>query len=90
MPKPSATPAAIPELTLEWIPLGMRTKMDRSRVRISLVQWQLLPLPQRQTLARLSVDPTTSDAEFVQALQRFLADAGAAPARAEDASRKPG
>lgn len=88
MPKPSAPPA-IPELTLEWIPPGMRTKMDQSRVRISLAQWQLLPMPQRETLARLSVDATTGDAEFVLTLQRFLADAGAAPARAENASRKP-
>ena len=89
MPKPSATPPAIPELTLEWIPRGMRTKMDRSKVRISLAQWQLLPMPQRETLARLSVDTSIGNAEFVLTLQRCLADAGAAPARAEDASRKP-
>ena len=88
MQKPSPAVPAIEELTLEWIPLAMRTKMDQAHVRISLAQWQLLAMPQRELLASMSADPAAGTAEFVQALQGCLAAAGADPARAADPSRK--
>lgn len=88
MQKPSPAVPAIEELTLEWIPPAMRTKMDQAHVRISLAQWQLLAMPQRELLASMSADPAAGTAEFVQALQGFLAAAGADPAWADDPCRK--
>ncbi|MEO6625493.1 MAG: nitrate reductase associated protein [Burkholderiaceae bacterium] len=83
MQHPPPVAPSIPELPLEWIPSSMRTKMDQARVRLSLSQWQVLPLPEREELTRLSAEPATSPADFVQALATFLANAGAGPLRAD-------
>lgn len=85
MPKPPPAAASIAELTLEWIPAAVRTKMDQARVRISLAQWQLLPMTERELLARMSADSSVSQSDFVQTLQSLLAKAGAGPLRAESA-----
>lgn len=82
--KPPST-AAIQELTLEWIPSAMRTRMDQAQVRISLAQWQMLPVPERESLARMSADGSVSHGDFVQALHNLLTRSGAGPARPEPA-----
>ena len=87
MQKPPPAAASIPELTLEWIPASMRTKMDQARVRISLQQWQVLPMPERAMLARMSADRDVNPGDFEQALQTFLANAGAGPARTDPAGQ---
>ena len=76
----------IAPLTLEWIPATMRARMDQAKVRISLAQWQMLPMPERETLAHLANDASTSHASFVRVLQTALMIAGAGPARADRAS----
>lgn len=37
---------------LEWLPLAVRFKLDRTGMRVSLAQWQAVPLPQRERLLR--------------------------------------
>ena len=76
----------IAPLTLEWIPAPMRVRMDQAKVRISLAQWQTLPMPERETLAHLANDASTSHASFAGALQTALMIAGAGPAWADRAS----
>lgn len=39
---------------LEWIPRSMRDRLDACAVRISLKQWQALPLAARRELADLA------------------------------------
>lgn len=73
----------IAPLTLEWIPASIRSRMDQAKVRISLAQWQMLPMPERETLARMADDAATQHAVYVQALQTAMANAGAGALRSE-------
>ena len=65
-----------PEATLEWIPRPMRAQLDACAVRISLKQWQALPLPARRTLADLAV-ARVPVADYRAALSAALAAADA-------------
>ena len=56
---PPAAPLIQP-LTLEWILAPMRPRMDAAQVCMSLAQWQMLPMQQREPLARMADDATTS------------------------------
>lgn len=65
------------EQSLEWIPRVMRERLDACAVRISLKQWQALPLAARQTLAHLAEQQLAVEA-YRAALDAALiaADAG--------------
>ena len=66
-----------PDVELEWIPRSVRDRLDRSAVRISLVQWQALPLTVRAELVRQAL-ATSSESDYLATLQAALtaADAG--------------
>jgi hypothetical protein len=44
---------------LTYMPMSVRFNLDRFGLRISLAQWQLLPHPDRELLARFPVDEDT-------------------------------
>lgn len=45
---------------LVWLPLALRYKLDATRLRISLRDWQRLPLECRLALLQAPLDPGTS------------------------------
>ncbi len=82
MDTPPPRPPHPQELTLEWIPLATRHSMDQAGVRISLWQWQKLPIADRQLLARMAGNPSTVVSNFLQVLDAALASADAGTTRA--------
>lgn len=92
MSRPTTRPPHPQELTLEWIPLQTRHMLDQAAVRISLWQWQKLPLADRQLLARMAESPTRVVSNFLQVLESALASADAGEVRVQpppDAPLKP-
>lgn len=69
--------------TLEWIPRSVRTRLDACALRISLKQWQALPLPARALLVQTAAGEAT-DVLFRGALDAALTAADAGPARLSD------
>jgi hypothetical protein len=61
--------------TLEWIPRPMRTRMDEAVVRISLAQWQALPLRDRRALADAALEPRITPRQFAGLLRLALGTA---------------
>jgi hypothetical protein len=58
---------------LTFIPMAVRFNLDRFGLRISLAQWQMLPLEDRQLLARFPVDEdATIETNFDHALFEML------------------
>lgn len=58
---------------LTFIPMCVRFNLDRFGLRISLAQWQLLPLEDRRLLARFPVDEDTEiEPNFDHALFEML------------------
>jgi hypothetical protein len=58
---------------LTYIPMAVRFNLDRFGLRISLVQWQMLPLEDRQLLARFPVEEdATIEPNFDHALFEML------------------
>jgi hypothetical protein len=54
--------------TLDCIPMSMRAKLDRCRLKLSLAQWRTLPLAVRETLREAPVHRP----DHVERLSRFL------------------
>ncbi|MDE1179583.1 nitrate reductase associated protein [Paraburkholderia sp.] len=56
-----------------FIPMSVRFNLDRFGLRISLAQWQMLPLEDRKLLARFPVDDATDiEPNFDHALFEML------------------
>ena len=55
-----------------YIPMIVRFNLDRFGLRISLEQWQLLPLEDRKLLARFPADEDTAIGNFDHALFEML------------------
>ncbi len=58
---------------LTYIPLIVRLHLDRCGLRISLAQWQLLPLEDRKLLTRFPADDVAArEPDFARALSEML------------------
>jgi hypothetical protein len=61
-------------VTLEWMPLDVRRKLDLAGVRLSLAAWQAMPREQRAELVRAEIT-SAADVEHYRALATRLGEA---------------
>ena len=78
------------ERSLACIPLAVRFKLDKSRIKLSLDQWRKLPQGNRRNLLNIRCESGAEIASFRRALEVLIkAELGDEPRRLEDGSDLP-
>jgi hypothetical protein len=77
LPRPDLSPVACLDFeaaevwALHWLPLAVRYKLDLARARLSLNQWQALPLRERERLLQCELGDEFSRVAFLAGATPF-------------------